>query len=161
MVSRLMMATHHCFQILRVQDFSWHDHCCAFLQRYLPNAAEPLDDQFATIYELTYLTLGHSSDVDTEPFRQAVWHYTQSLLGVRNDDYDYRIVNKVLAREMKSFIRKVVFFPYTVTADDVRACSSELLDAEKCHVVLLCTNARVQASLMYALRAIIKHVRTS
>ena len=261
-------------QVMKWQEFSWHDHAVAFLQKYLPAVAEPLDDQFAVIYELTYDRLGmqrkkkrrrrkrkngnasdsvgHDDDDDddnsgsdsdsdsdedsvnghnTEKFRRAVWFYAQSLLGVRNDDYDYGDVNEQLQRQMKGFIRKVgrcllmlsmmmmmmimtiilsveifdcrwlffscfhcplttlpnfmkenfrhniiivfcmpqvVFWPYEVTLEDVQAEMTvkdeetdrltALADSEKCHVVLLAANARAQACLMYAVRAVLKHV---
>ena len=62
---------------------------------------------------------------------------------------------------IKPLSSQAVFFPYSVTPDDVRRCSTELFDGEKCHVVLLAANARAQAALMYALRAVINHVRSS
>lgn len=91
-----------------------------------------------------------------------MWHYAQSLLGVRNDDYNYGVVNVALQGvATKSFIRKVVFFPYTVTAADVQAVlRKDIVDSERCHIVLLAANARAQAVFIHVLRALYKHVRS-
>jgi hypothetical protein len=59
-----------------------------------PAAAPALDKEFRLTFGLTYHTLGpESEDVNTEPFRTAVWYYIQRLYGVRNDHYDYREVS--------------------------------------------------------------------
>ena len=58
--------------------------------------AELLDTLFKEINDLTYESLAGEDDIDTAPYRAAVWYYAQSMLGVRNDDYDYREVNVLL-----------------------------------------------------------------
>jgi hypothetical protein len=58
-----------------------------------PAAAPVLDKQFHLTFSLTYRTFGgRDRDVNTEPFRSAVWFYVQRLYGVRNDHYDYALV---------------------------------------------------------------------
>lgn len=37
-------------------------------------------------------SVGEEGDVDTAPFRQAVWYYIHSIKGIRHDDYNYREV---------------------------------------------------------------------
>eukprot|EP00941_MAST-03F_sp_MAST-3F-sp1_P003218 g3218.t1 len=141
-------------QIMRLQDFCWEDHCFPLLSRFYSACAEPLDRQYREIYDLTYYMLGNEADIDTLPFRRAVWYYTQSLLGVRNDDYDYREVNVLINIPTKVFIKKVCCYPEAITADDFSLFSTSLLPSEKCHISLLAANARNQSSLIYALRAI-------
>lgn len=51
--------------------------------------------------------VGKEEGVDTEPFRHAVWHYIQSIKGIRRDDYNYKEVNKILTISFKTYIRMV------------------------------------------------------
>ena len=37
--------------------------------------------------------MGSKKDVNTEPFRQAIWYYIHSIKGIRHDDYNYRRVS--------------------------------------------------------------------
>lgn len=141
--------------VLRVQDYSWDTQCYAIVSRFFPASADAIDDVFREIYSLTYRTLGSSDDVDTTKYRQAVWHYAQSLLGVRNDDFDYRQINLVLDRKLKVYVKKIVCAPETITKEDWEF-SDVLTYSERCHIALLASNARAQASLMYALRALHK-----
>ena len=79
-------------------DFSWEEHAFALLQRFFPAAAPLLDDLSRTAFNLTYRTFGETThDINTAPFRNAVWFYTQRLFGVRNDHYDYSMVRQASA----------------------------------------------------------------
>ena len=142
-------------KIFRAQDYSWDKHCYAILSRFDPRAADLLDELFRTIYSLTYYTLGTSKDVDTEPLRQGVWYYAQSIFGVRNDDFDYRQINIVMERPLKNFVRKIVCYPETIVEEDWNF-QDALTPSERCHIALIAASARTQASLMYALRAVHK-----
>ena len=51
--------------------------------------------------------VGKEEGVDTDPFRHAVWHYIQSIKGIRRDDYNYKEVNKILTISFKTYIRMV------------------------------------------------------
>lgn len=58
----------------------------------------------------------------------------------RYDDYDYGEVNQLLERNLKVYIKTVACYP------------------EKVHVNLLLLEARMQAALLYALRAITRYM---
>lgn len=152
-VDFFMASRAHKCSVLRVQDYSWDTQCYAIVSRFFPASADAIDDMFREIYSLTYRTLGSSDDVDTTKYRQAVWHYAQSLLGVRNDDFDYRQINLILDVKLKVYIKKIVCAPETITKEDWEF-SDVLTYSERCHIALLATNARAQAALMYALRAL-------
>ena len=141
---------------LHSQEFSWGEQCHAFLGRYYPNLADHLDEQFEYIYEMTYNTFGDKkTDKKTGAFRRAVWYYTHRLLGIRNDDYEYKEVNLVLTRPIKQYLKTTCCYPETVTVDDFVRFSSSLSVGEKCHINLLLLEARKQAALMYGIRAIV------
>jgi len=42
--------------------------------------------------------LATEKDIDTGPFREAVWYYIHSIKGIRHDDYHYRKVSKPFTR---------------------------------------------------------------
>ena len=141
---------------LQSQEFSWGEQCHAFLGRYFPDLADHLDEQFEYIYEMTYNTFGDKkTDKKTGAFRRAVWYYTHRLLGIRNDDYEYKEVNLVLTRPIKQYLKTACCYPETVTVDDFVRFSSSLSVGEKCHINLLLLEARKQAALMYGIRAVV------
>ncbi len=81
--------------MLITHDFSWEEHGYAMVARFYPAGAPALDEQLRVAFSLTYHKLSATGeDVNTEPFRTAVWYYIQRLFGVRNDHYDYAMVNK-------------------------------------------------------------------
>lgn len=178
-----------------------------------------LDRQFHLTFNLTYRTFGgHDRDVNTEPFRSAIWYYTQRLYGVRNDHYDYSLVsqslsqsaepscpvhryallnrsftassqsyvlacsaallalcfaiaircsaapriclqvNKLLPIPTKTFLKKVACFPEIITAADFHGFTTTFTADERVHIVMLVCEARRQAELLYALRAVMRHM---
>jgi len=64
-------------------------------------------------------------DVDTDHFRQAIWYYTQRVLGMINDDYNYQLVchcslplcvhmlqvNAIMEVATKAYIKKIACYP--------------------------------------------------
>ena len=47
---------------------------------------------------MSYLPLplprcGEQKNIDTHPFREAIWYYIHSIKGIRHDDYQYRKVS--------------------------------------------------------------------
>ena len=126
----------------------------AVIARFLPGSAELLDDEFKNLYHLTYHTFGAHADVDSAPFRQAIWYYTGRLYGVLNDDYEYAFVNKLLSRAVKTFVKNLVCFPHGVRRRDFAGFAATLSLSEKVHVALLATEARMQLGLLYGLRAV-------
>lgn len=177
------------YSVLHTEDFSWEEHGFSLVNRYLPGTAQLIDEQFRLILKLTYGSYGTlRQQVDTTPFRRAIWYYVHRLFGVCHDDYRYHEVNVFVGRSVKSFIKKTVCFPWRITQRDYEHCgvghrernnhraedetqttrgpdrSLEEADPvafspdEKCHVVLLATEARKQAGLMYGLRAVMEHM---
>lgn len=59
-------------------------------------------------------SMGNNTNIDTSPFRRAIWNYIQSMYGIRHDDYDYREVNILLERNLKSYIKSLCCYPHQV-----------------------------------------------
>ena len=142
------------YSVFRVSDYNWDDQGYALLSRFFPGCAPLLDNQFKLIYHLTYNKFGDDEDVDTGPYRTAVWYYVQRIYGILHDDYEYRYVNIFLNRAIKTYIKKVTCYPETIALRDFEIFSRILKNQEKAHVVLLAIESRKQASLLYALGAI-------
>ncbi|KAI9559215.1 Sestrin-like protein [Daphnia sinensis] len=142
----------------RIQDYSWDDHAFSLVNRLYNDVGNLLDDKFRLMYQLTYNFMGSKRDVDTSRFRTAIWNYIQCMFGIRHDDYDYGEVNQVLERSLKAYIKAVVCFPERVTRDDYNGVLKELHHSEKIHVNLMLLEARIQAELLYSLRAVMRYM---
>ncbi len=57
-------------------------------------------------------------DVDTSLFRRAIWLYTQSLFGVRYDDYDYKQIKQLMGYPLRNYIKIICTNPKRVTKKD-------------------------------------------
>jgi len=144
----------HCY------DFNWDKHGYALLSRYYPGIEKKMDAVFRRAYTMTDHSINTAQNLDTEPFRIAVWHYTFRLYGVNNDSYEYRFVNVYLPVKLKIFIKKLVCYPQIVTIDDVKKMGVALKEKEKIHIAILALEAKKQASLLFALKAVMKYMQT-
>ncbi|XP_075217605.1 sestrin isoform X2 [Lycorma delicatula] len=140
------------------RDYSWDDHGYSLVNRLYNDVGNLLDEKFKTAYNLTYYTMGGRMGVDTSRFRRAIWNYIQCMFGIRHDDYDYGEVNQLLERSLKAFIKAACCFPERVTKSDYDRVLREFKHSEKVHVNLMILEARTQAELLYALRAIMRYM---
>uniref|UniRef100_A0A2P2I9M5 Sestrin-2-like n=1 Tax=Hirondellea gigas TaxID=1518452 RepID=A0A2P2I9M5_9CRUS len=118
--------------------------------------ADSIDIKFKTAFNMTYNTCGDRKNVSTTPFRRAIWYYTQSLYGIRRDDYDYSTINEVLDRPLKVFLKTMSVAPERlVTAhDSAPSIIDDLRTSEQVHIVILAAEARMQAEMVYAMLAV-------
>jgi len=144
----------------RRQDYDWRVQGYGLMSRYYPDFAPLLNNEFEVIYNLTYHSLSSTANVDTGPFRRAVWYYVHRLYGIENDDYNYACINKYLNKPIKRFIKKCACFPQDVTKSDYDVFGYDFTDDEKCHVALLVVEARRQASIVFGLKALGKYLST-
>ncbi|KAL4631684.1 sestrin-3-like [Arapaima gigas] len=91
-------------------------------------------------------------------YQEAIWNYIHCMLGIRYDDYDYGEVNQLLERELKLYIKTVACFPDATRSPLGPLPCSLLTSSDKIHINLLIMEARLQAELLYALRAITQHM---
>jgi len=117
-----------------------------------------IDEKFHIAYNLTYNTMPMHKDVDTSMLRRAIWNYIHCMFGIRYDDYDYGEINQLLDRSFKVYIKTVVCTPEKVTKRMYDSFWRQFKHSEKVHVNLLLTEARMQAELLYALRAITRYM---
>lgn len=142
----------------RAHDYSWEDHGFSLVNRLYSDIGHLLDDKFRMVYNLTYNTMATHEDVDTTMLRRALFNYVHCMFGIRYDDYDYGEVNQLLERSLKVYIKTVTCYPERATKWMYDGYWRQFKHSEKVHVNLLLMEARMQAELLYALRAITRHL---
>ncbi|EGC32293.1 hypothetical protein DICPUDRAFT_98918 [Dictyostelium purpureum] len=145
------------YSIFSVQEYSWREHGYELVSRYFPDAAPLLDEEFSFVYTMTYYRFNENTDIDTLPFRRAVWYYVQRVKGMLHDDYNYQEVNMFLSRSLKNFVKKAVCFPESIKRDDYAKLGYSLKPDEKCHLSLLAICSHKQASLLYGLYTVMNY----
>jgi len=145
------------FATFRIQDFSWDEEGYSTIARFDEATADCLDEKFRTIYNLTYDTMGSHTSIDTTLFRRATWNYIQCVWGIRHDDYDYHEVNELLHRDLKKYIKRSSCYPDRCRKSDYENIMQDFKTSEKIHFLLLVSEAKLQSSLLYAMRAVSEH----
>ncbi|XP_041759373.1 sestrin-2 isoform X1 [Coregonus clupeaformis] len=143
---------------MRAQDYSWEDHGFSLVNRLLPDMGQLLEEKFQVVCGLTYNRMAMHKDVDTHTLRKALWNYIHCLYGIRYDDYDYGEVNVLLERGLKMFVKTVACHPEQTTDRIYSAYWRLFRHSEKVHVNLLLMEARLQAALLYTLRAVTRYM---
>ncbi|KAK7807708.1 hypothetical protein U0070_010923, partial [Myodes glareolus] len=142
----------------RAQDYTWENHGFSLVNRLYSDIGHLLDEKFRMVYNLTYNTMATHEDVDTSTLRRALFNYVHCMFGIRYDDYDYGEVNQLLERSLKVYIKTVTCYPERTTKRMYDSYWRQFTHSEKVHVNLLLMEARMQAELLYALRAITRHL---
>ncbi|XP_068015164.1 sestrin-2 isoform X4 [Melanerpes formicivorus] len=169
----------------RAQDYTWEDHGYSLINRLYPDVGQLLDEKFQVVYNLTYNTMAMHRGVDTSVLRRAIWNYVHCVFGIRYDDYDYGEVNQLLERSLKVYIKTVACYPEKTTRRTYSQFWRHFKHSEKVlpppfpcwqgvgvlsppgphpapllqvHVNLLLLEARMQAALLYALRAVTRYM---
>ncbi|XP_063046263.1 sestrin-3 isoform X2 [Engraulis encrasicolus] len=137
-------------QVLRVQDYSWEDHGFSLVNRLYSDIGHLLDDRFRSVAALP--------STHTPDLQRAIWNYIHWIYGIRYDDYNYGEVNQLLEKGLKPYIKAVACYPDATKTPICPLAWAALKPAEKVHVNLLVMEARLQAELLYALRAITQHM---
>ncbi|KAJ8347830.1 hypothetical protein SKAU_G00264190 [Synaphobranchus kaupii] len=138
----------------RAQDYCWEDHGFSLVNRLYSDIGLLLDEKFRTVCNLTYYNMATHEDVDTTMIRRAIFNYVHCMYGIRYDDYNYGEVNQLLERSLKVYIKTVTCYPERTTSHMYHNYWRQFRHSEKVHVNLLLMEARMQAELLYALRAI-------
>jgi len=139
---------------LRLEYYTWENQGYITAQSVYPDICDFLDKNFQVAANMTYNTMGNVKGVDTSLFRKAVWFYTHSLYGVRHDDYDYNQIRALLKSPLRKYIKMVCTQPERITKSHYDSIMKEFAHSEKVHMNLVIMEARIQASMLYFLRAV-------
>ena len=96
-------------------------------------------------HRLVVLLIPRSKDCSVQPF-----HFSK----IRHDDYDYSLINELLPKRLKNYIKTVSCYPERCTEQEYQSIMLDFFSSEKVHVCLLICEARLQSSLLYAYKAI-------
>ncbi|XP_028571027.2 sestrin-1-like isoform X3 [Podarcis muralis] len=145
-------------QIFCVQDYSWADHGFSLVNRLYTDIGFLLDDKFQKVQKLQSCVLAKRQGCDPATFKRSVWNYVHSMFGIRYDDYDYSEVNQLLEQTLKLYIQTVTCTPEKLDQETFTHFWKQFKHSEKVHMNLLILEARLQAELLYALRAITQYM---
>ncbi|KAA3679940.1 sestrin 1/3 [Paragonimus westermani] len=100
--------------------------------------------------------LNNIRGVDTSPYRRSVWNQVQSLFGICHDDFRYDCLDRLLSTTQRAFLKLCATQPTAINQYDhcFEKIFPVLSPSEVVHVILMVVEARQQACLLYALRAI-------
>jgi len=146
------------FEPLRLNEFNWQDHGFSIMSRFC-DFSSLFDDKFRIAESLTYFTMGPRDEIDTTPFRVAIWNYIQLLYGIRHDDYDYRQLRFLFDEPLRKFVKAIACYPSKITKDLYDSCMKNFMESEKIHVTIMAAEAKIQAELLYALRAVNSYLK--
>lgn len=142
------------YHVFRASEWSWDENGYETARHLFPDAAGLFDAEFEYILSMTDHTINLVDTGTTAPFRHAVWYYTHRLYGILHDDYNYALLNKLLPRRLKLFIKNAVCNPESCDPSALDDIDLDLQPHEQVHVVLLAIEARKMAELLFGLRAI-------
>ena len=147
------------YSVFRESDWNWADQGFAVISRFFPRLAPLLDTEFSVARTMTDRTFSSFAEVDTTPFRIAVWQYVQRVKGILHDGYNYKNINVYMNKFSKAFIKKLVVTPQAIRYADFQNLGYDLLPHEKFHACVIATESRKQAELLYSLSCIARFRR--
>ncbi|KAJ6653560.1 hypothetical protein lerEdw1_009140 [Lerista edwardsae] len=141
-------------QVFCVQDYSWEDHGFSLVNRLYSDIGHLLDEKFRKVDGLQSCAMAKRQGCEHAAFKRGIWNYVHCTFGIRYDDYDYAEVNHLLESILKLYIKTVTCSPEKMNPEMFERFWKQFKHSEKVHVNLLILEARLQAELLYALRAI-------
>ncbi|XP_037360653.1 sestrin-3 [Talpa occidentalis] len=142
----------------RAQDYTWEDQGFSLVNRLYSDIGHLLDEKFRMVCSLTCGPAASREDADSTTLHRALFNYVHCMFGIRYDDYDYGEVSRLLERSLKAYAKTVACYPERTTKRMYDSYWHQFTHSEKVHVNLLLMEARMQAELLYALRAITRHL---
>jgi hypothetical protein len=143
-------------------EFNWNDHAYYILQDLYPEGVECFHKEINYITNLTTNSLASCNlELNTFPFRNSICYYIEKILGYIHEDYDYSIVNRLLNKDYKKFIKNVTCFPQRLNNDNFKTMSVAFSKEEILHMILLAATVKCRTQLTYlasALYNIIKDI---
>eukprot|EP00092_Neocalanus_flemingeri_P002636 GFUD01002823.1.p1 GENE.GFUD01002823.1~~GFUD01002823.1.p1 ORF type:complete len:395 (+),score=49.65 GFUD01002823.1:48-1232(+) len=136
---------------IRIQDYCWDDQGFSVLSTFYTDIAMLFDDKFRSSKSLI------SKSEQNKKFVTAIWNFVQCIFGVHHDDYNYKEIDQVLDQNMKDFITSCCNKP-SVSTQSIHKMGSKLQLMEKVHVSILVMEARLQSEMLFALKAVMKHM---
>lgn len=131
--------------------FDWERDAYGLYYKYNSVAADAINIQSEYAFSMTKEMYGEKEE-DTSEFRAAITNYISGCHGVVNDCFDSSQINKILHRDLKSWIKKIACHPNQLTSNDM--LSSQLTPEERCHLCILVMETKRRVELLHIARAI-------
>jgi hypothetical protein len=80
--------------------------------------------------------------------------YLLNIHGIRDDQFNYANINKVLLIPHKQFIKKAGCFPQQLTLQEYQNLSNLLSAPEKCHICIIVMETKKQIELLCLSKAV-------
>jgi len=150
-------------QIFRKYSFNWQKHGVPLMNKFLSaDYGRLLNDEMQVVYQVSNNSICGTQNVDTSPFRHAIWQYSHRLYGVFDDTYNYEDVNTFLCpnddRTFKQFLKKVCVSPDDFLQSQdltmVERFGMKFPAEEMVHITLLATTSKKEACLLHGLNAL-------
>lgn len=147
------------YAVLRLSDYNWEDHACSLIGRFLPGLEENFDRNFQEALDAAGdedegFFFGDDGTIDQRPLREAVWYFVLRLCGIMNDGYDYKEINLLLTSRTKRYLKKICTHPELISRQDWQKIGKGLRSQEKVLLALLATEAKLMATIVYAMKAV-------
>lgn len=136
---------------IRIQDYCWDDQGFSVLSTFYTDIAMLFDDKFRSSKSLI------SKSEQNKKYVTAVWNYVQCIFGVLTDDYSYQEIDQVLDPNLKEFIKLCCNQP-TICSKSNQLLGGKLNFTDKLHISILVMEARLQSEILFALKAVMKHM---
>lgn len=128
-------------------DFNWNDQAYHILADILKDVVDCINKETEFCFKMTFNSLGHCQKINTQPIRFAICVYIERIFGLEREDYNYSIVNKLLGKEEKTFLKYVACYPEKITKSIIDNLS--LNNDEKLHMMLLVVNSKMITQLRF------------
>lgn len=144
---------------VRIQDFSWDDQGFSMMSNFYTDIAFLIDDKFRLSRSLQMKSQRGKKIGSQSLFRQGLWNYVQGIHGILHDDYEYSEIKENVGDNIRLFVDICCLPPSLELAEKMEKIGEELNYSEKVHVSILVMEARLQSGLLFALQAVMKHIK--
>ncbi|CAG8483211.1 10860_t:CDS:2 [Acaulospora morrowiae] len=146
----------HGYKYHRSQDFSWWEHGVSLINFHFNdnlNLGNILNEEFREIRKMTEDEYEHGL------VNEAIRYYVLRLYGIQKDDFIYHKISEHLDNETRVFIKKVCCKPEDITLGDWNSMRSQRNAKEVCSIILISSETRKLAALVYGLRSVNNWIR--
>lgn len=140
-------------------DFNWEAHAYYFLYEIDENVSQVIKNENDFCRNMTFNKLANIENVQTDPFRTAIWNYIQKLFGIDRLDYDYKNVNLVLDQKKKEFCKNIACYPEKNNfkiINDIKLCNTDAI-----HCILLVVCCKQITQLIFFAKSLLKYKQYS
>jgi len=145
---------------LMVQDFCWADHGFSVMSPFHSDLALLLDDKFRLASKLMLM----ERHGDKEGWGRSVWNYVQAISGVRTDDCNYSKIGEIIQGSLRKYIHNSCVrvqhqqhhYHHYQPSYQYQKIGPDITSNQKVLVSVLVIEAKLQAELLFALRAVMK-----